>query len=78
MIPESVITEIQERTDIVEVISGYIPLRRAGRHFKALCPFHHEKTPSFIVNPERQSYHCFGCGVGGDVFSRSRAAAQGE
>lgn len=69
MIPESVIDDIQARTDIVEVVSGYLPLRRAGRHFKALCPFHHEKTPSFIVNPERQSYHCFGCGVGGDVFS---------
>ncbi len=69
MISESVINEIQERTDIIEVISGYVPLRRAGRHFKALCPFHHEKTPSFVVSAERQSFHCFGCGVGGDVVS---------
>ena len=68
-IPEDVINEVQDRCDIVEVISGYIPLKRAGRNFKANCPFHHEKTPSFIVSPDRQIYHCFGCGVGGNVFN---------
>ena len=68
-IPEDVINEVQDRCDIVEVISGYIPLKRTGRNFKANCPFHHEKTPSFIVSPDRQIYHCFGCGVGGNVFN---------
>ncbi|MCM8795920.1 MAG: DNA primase [Candidatus Omnitrophica bacterium] len=67
-IPEHILDEILSRVDIVEVISGYIPLKRTGRNFKALCPFHHEKTPSFIVSPDRQIYHCFGCGVGGNAF----------
>jgi DNA primase len=68
-IPEETINEILDRCDIVEVISSYIPLKRAGRNFKALCPFHHEKTPSFIVSPDRQIYHCFGCQAGGNVFN---------
>ncbi len=67
-IPDDVINEIRARCDIVDVISGYIPLKRAGGRFKALCPFHSEKTPSFMVNQERQIYHCFGCQKGGDVF----------
>jgi len=66
----SVINEVKQKIDIVEVISSYIPLQKAGQNFKALCPFHAEKYPSFIVFPERQSWHCFGaCGTGGDVFS---------
>src|SRR5512145_3135592 len=68
MIPEAVIAEILRRTDIVELIGEYLPLKAAGRTHKALCPFHSEKTPSFSVNPERQIFHCFGCGEGGNVF----------
>lgn len=68
-IPENIINEIHDKLDIVEVVSGYIPLKRSGRNFKANCPFHHEKTPSFMVNPDKQIYHCFGCGEGGNVFS---------
>jgi len=69
LISEDIISQIQDRTDIVEVISGYLPLKRAGRNFKTLCPFHHEKTPSFVVNPDKQIYHCFGCSSGGNVFN---------
>ncbi len=62
------IEQIAAANDIVEVIGSYFPLRRVGGNFKALCPFHQEKTPSFHVNPARQTFHCFGCGVGGTVF----------
>lgn len=68
-IPEHILNEIQDRCDIVEVVSAYIPLKSAGRNFKAICPFHHEKTPSFIVSPDKQIYHCFGCNSGGNVFN---------
>ena len=63
------IDDVQAANDIVEIISQYVPLKRAGRNFKAACPFHQEKTPSFMVNPEKQIFHCFGCGAGGNVFS---------
>ena len=69
LIPENIIEQIRENADIVEIASGYLNLKKAGRNYKALCPFHVEKTPSFIVNPEKQIFHCFGCGVGGNVFN---------
>ena len=68
MIPSETIEQVAAANDIVEVIGTYFPLKRAGANFKALCPFHQEKTPSFHVNPQRQTFHCFGCGVGGSVF----------
>jgi DNA primase len=67
-IPSETIEQIVASNDIVEVIGAYFPLKRAGANFKALCPFHQEKTPSFTVSPSRQTFHCFGCGVGGSVF----------
>ncbi|MBF0385977.1 MAG: DNA primase [Candidatus Omnitrophica bacterium] len=67
LIPEEIITQVIDRNDIAEVIGSYIPIKKAGRNFKALCPFHNEKTPSFVVNPDKQIFHCFGCGVGGNV-----------
>jgi DNA primase len=67
-IPSQNIEQIAAANDIVEVIGSYFPLKRAGSTFKALCPFHQEKTPSFTVSPQRQTFHCFGCGVGGSVF----------
>src|ERR1044072_10007748 len=67
-IPSEMIEQIAAANDIVDVIGSYFPLKRAGTNFKALCPFHQEKTPSFTVSPSRQTFHCFGCGAGGSVF----------
>src|SRR5436309_1078460 len=67
-VPSETIEQIPAANDIVKVISSYFPLKRAGANFRALCPFHQEKTPSFHVSPQRQTFHCFGCGVGGSVF----------
>ena len=68
-IPERIIEEIQAKSDIVEVLSHYITLKKLGRNYKTNCPFHNEKTPSFVVSPDKQIFHCFGCGAGGNVFS---------
>ncbi len=67
-IPDEVIAEVRRRADIVEVISEYLPLKKTGRNHRALCPFHPEKTPSFMVSSAKQVFHCFGCGIGGDIF----------
>ena len=69
MIPESFLEELKQRCDIEQIISAYVPLKRTGRTYKGLCPFHSEKTPSFVVYPESQSFYCFGCGAGGDVIT---------
>lgn len=68
IIPQETVQEILDANDIVEVIQGYFPLKRAGSNFQSVCPFHNEKTPSFNVNPHRQIFHCFGCHVGGDAI----------
>ena len=69
LIPEDVINRIRERADIVDVIGAHLSLSKAGQNFKGLCPFHSEKTPSFVVSPARQMFHCFGCGEGGNAFT---------
>src|SRR5919204_3308140 len=68
MITQDNIAEIRERASIVEVISDYVTLKKAGRNHMGLCPFHGEKTPSFTVSEEKGIYHCFGCQAGGSVF----------
>jgi DNA primase len=67
-IPDDVIQQIRDRVDVVELVGRSVSLKRAGRSYKGLCPFHHEKTPSFHVNPDRGTFYCFGCHEGGDVF----------
>jgi len=67
-IPEEVIQEIQALSDIRQIVAEYVPLKKRGNNYVGLCPFHHEKTPSFTVNEDKQIFHCFGCGVGGNIF----------
>ncbi len=68
MIPQDVIDRILDRIDLVEFVREFVPLKKAGQNFKACCPFHKEKTPSFVVSPQKQIYHCFGCGEGGNAI----------
>ncbi|HVE39763.1 MAG TPA: DNA primase [Planctomycetota bacterium] len=69
LIADETVLEVKRSVDIQEIVAGYIPLKRAGASYKGLCPFHEEKTPSFIVTPQRQTFKCFGCGKGGDAIS---------
>mgnify|MGYP000274143667 CR=1 FL=1 len=69
LIPQETIDQIRDTADILDIVSDYVDLKRRGRNFFGLCPFHVEKTPSFSVAPEKQIFHCFGCGVGGNAFT---------
>jgi DNA primase len=69
MIPDDVVDEVRARADIVEIIGEHVALKRAGKDFKARCPFHEERTPSFYVVPSKGFYKCFGCGESGDAFT---------
>lgn len=66
---DEIIEEVRQTNDIVDIISQYVHLKRSGRNYFGLCPFHNEKSPSFSVSPDKQIFHCFGCGVGGNVFT---------
>ena len=68
-IPEDIIQRIRDRVDMVDLVGRFVTLKKNGRNFVGLCPFHDEKTPSFNVTPERQSFHCFGCDEGGNPFT---------
>ena len=66
---DELIEEVRQSNDVVDIISQYVHLTRKGRNYFGLCPFHNEKSPSFSVSPDRQIFHCFGCGVGGNVYT---------
>ena len=68
-IPQTFIDQVVQQTDIVDLINGYVELKAKGREYGACCPFHHEKSPSFTVSPDKQFYHCFGCGAHGTAIS---------
>ncbi|HAZ61995.1 MAG TPA: DNA primase, partial [Armatimonadetes bacterium] len=68
-LPEGFMQELKSRSDIADIVSSYVSLRRRGRNLVGLCPFHSEKTPSFNLYPETGSFYCFGCGAGGDVIT---------
>ncbi len=66
---DEIIEQVRSRVDIVALISEYVKLKKAGKNYVGLCPFHEEKTPSFSVDPDKQMFYCFGCGAGGNVFN---------
>ena len=66
---EDFVEEVRQRSDVVDIISSYVNLKRTGSNYVGLCPFHNEKTASFSVSPSKQMYYCFGCGAGGNVFT---------
>jgi len=68
MITKNSIENLKNTIDIIDILSNYLQLKKSGANFKACCPFHGEKTPSFVISPAKQIYHCFGCGVGGDAI----------
>lgn len=68
-LPSSVLQQVQEGNDLVEIVSGYVALKKSGQNYVGLCPFHAEKSPSFTVSPSKQLFHCFGCGAGGNLFT---------
>ena len=67
-IPSTFIEELLQRTDLVELVDSYVPLKKKGSSYSACCPFHNEKSPSFYVVPKKQYYHCFGCGAAGNAI----------
>ena len=67
--PDELVEEVRAKSDIVDVISGYVRIQKKGSSYFGLCPFHNEKSPSFSVSPTKQMYYCFGCGAGGNVFT---------
>ena len=68
-IPEEVIDQIRDRVDLIDLVGRFVSLKRSGRSYKGLCPFHDEKTPSFNVNPDRHAFYCFGCQEGGNAIT---------
>ena len=78
LIPQSFIDDLLNRTDIVDVVSSRVQMKKAGKNYTACCPFHKEKTPSFSVSPDKQFYYCFGCGAGGNALPDYAGMSQSQ
>ena len=74
-IPQNIIDQVRDTAEIYEIVSEYVDLKQRGNNFFGLCPFHNEKTPSFSVSPEKEIFHCFGCGAHGDAISFIRTSS---